>query len=454
MQEAECLPTKVKRSESGIGWRRKNSKHTPKRPSTPPSLRPTLLLPPMRCTGGGLYVGSNGCPPVVTTHIQQVMGRDNNNISNNFHTLDNNLRCQTFPEPTAPSPGPVFHNSEDKSDIAFIVGHEEKWRIPAHRFILEKTAPTLQALLQAGCRDQVEDDTSPSELVSGDRPRIVLRLPDMQPEVFDQMLRYIYTGQVSFSSVESTLQLLQECQIYHLSQLTSHCLEYISKNVSPVNVLTVLSCLLSPKAPSMNPATEQNEPQDNHDNERNELILKCFLIVDGHADRVFQSDAFEKLDRELMMNIVKRPTLKVTSEAVILDAVIRWACRMCKKERKELTLENQRSVLGMTPEEFLLERGKGSHYHHRAIRPERACAVPLPDTWSSWKPEERSNARSSVASPPSELPSTNTESPVSPSNSVQPVNASKRNEKKKKSMSKKLLSGVGDIVICVIQLLD
>lgn len=275
---------------------------------------------------------------------------------------------------------------------------------------------------------------------------------------------------MSFSSIDATLRLLHPCRMYHLPQLASRCLDHISKNVNAFNVLTVLSHLLRSE---IHPPVDNNECHDN-DNERNELVFKCFLIVDRHADEVLQSEAFETVEHELMVEIVKRDSLEISSEAVVFDSVMRWACRACKRQRKELTADNKCSVLDkalflvrylvMTPEEFLrgpvsqgvLSREDKdlflSHLSNGA-----ASSPPLPDRWNGWKINVRRQRCQSnllpVASPHSDAPSTTHEASVSPTNSVQPVTA-KRNERKKKSMSKKFLNGVGDLVICVIQLLD
>ncbi|KFM60453.1 BTB/POZ domain-containing protein 2, partial [Stegodyphus mimosarum] len=443
-----CLPTKVKRSDSGIAWRRKNSsksKHPQRKSSTPPSARPTLLLPPMRCTAGGLRAEENcSTAPVVTTRVQH--GEHGRQPLDSFNT-------QPLPEPSAPSPGHLFYNSEDHSDITFIVGQEE-WRFPAHSFILGKTQPTFLSLLRAASSEKQYEEIRSRFLRNENMdpnlvPPVILKLPDMQPDVFEQILRYIYTNQVSFSTVDSTLRLLHPSQVYHLPQLTSHCLSHISKNVNPSNVLMVLSHLLCPEVhhPSINfsPITSlkdnsSNEENHENDNERNELVFKCFLLVDHHADEVLQSEYFETLEHELMVEIVKRDTLEVSSEAIVFDSVMRWACRACKKQRKELTSDNKCSVLGkalflvrylvMTPEEFLrgpvsqgvLSKEDKELFLSRLTTHNSSPQISLPDRWSTWKiAVKRQNYHSllPVTSPHSELPSSNTDMSVSPSNSIQ-----------------------------------
>ncbi|XP_071033654.1 BTB/POZ domain-containing protein 6-B isoform X3 [Parasteatoda tepidariorum] len=477
-----CLPNKIKKSDSSTAWRRKSqskSKHSHRSSSTPPSTRPTLLLPPMTCTTDNLREEGNGTTaPVVTTRVQQSEDNSQNYI---YHTIDNASQYTPRPEPSAPSPGHLFYNSEDHSDITFIVGPEE-WRFPAHSFILTKSRLTLSAFLRtaqpqladiSSCSDN-NTDTSPAQ-----RSPIILKLPKLQPEVFEQILRYIYTGQVALSNMDTTLRLLYPCRVYHLPILTSHCLHYVSKNVNTTNVLVVLSHLLYPNIHhpallSSNQSDDETSQDDCHDNdnERNELVFKCLLIVDRHADDILQSELFETLEHELMVEIIKRDSLEVSSEAVVFDSVMRWACRACKKQRKELTAENKCSVLGkalflvryltMTSEEFL--RGPVSQgvlsKEDKEILLSRltndGTPVPdssLPDRWSGWKisvKREKCHSLLPISSPRSELVSNSSELGVSSSNSIQPV----KSDRKKKSMSKKLLNGVGDLVICVIQLLD
>ncbi|PRD31463.1 UNVERIFIED_CONTAM: BTB/POZ domain-containing protein 2 [Trichonephila clavipes] len=472
----KCRP-RVKDSESGGGaWRRKNSsKHPRRRSSTPPTPRPTLLLPPMRYTGTLCSdINASTTAPVVTTRVQH------REPETAYLSLEN-THSQNRPLPSAPSPGHIFYNSEDHSDITFIVGQEE-WRFPAHSFILGKTQSTLTALLKAAHGtgyEELQSRLNNMEIQSQPSSPIVLKLPNLQPEVFEQILRFIYTGQVTFLTVDSTLRLLHPSKIYHLPLLTTHCLSHISKNVSTSNVLIVLSHLLCPEVHHHfirqydNDAPSVEECHDN-DNERNELVFKCFLIVDHHADDVLQSELFETLELELMVEIVKRDTLQVSSEAVVFDSVMRWACRACKKQRKELTSENKRSVLGkalflvryltMTPEEFL--RGPVSHgilckedkeiFLYKLSNPNSPTVVSLPERWNGWKISEKRQSQQNLPIATPEMASTNNvDLTVMPSNSTQSANSNvKRNDRKKKSMSKKFLNGVGDLVICVIQLLD
>ncbi|GIY52373.1 hypothetical protein CEXT_727381 [Caerostris extrusa] len=119
----------------------------------------------------------------------------------------------------------------------------------------------------------------------------------------------------------------------------------------------------------------------------------------------------------------------------------------------------------MTPEEFI--RGPVSHgilcnedkevFQSKLNNPSSPSVGSLPDRWNGWKIAEKRQPQQNILplASPDVTTSNSTDLAVMPSNSVQPVNSNtKRTDRKKKSMSKKLLNGVGDLVICVIQLLD
>lgn len=70
---------------------------------------------------------------------------------------------------------------------------QEEWRFPAHSFILGKTQPTLTALLRTASGSQLEDLSvrlaNPEATVAPLESPVVLKLPDLQPDVFEQILR-------------------------------------------------------------------------------------------------------------------------------------------------------------------------------------------------------------------------------------------------------------------------
>ena len=83
-------------------------------------------------------------------------------------------------EPSAPSPGLLLFNSEELSDIVFLVGlNEDKWRIPAHSFVVADASRVFQEIIANTKLDSTREDQKPEIAVT------------CQPEVFHAMLRCV-----------------------------------------------------------------------------------------------------------------------------------------------------------------------------------------------------------------------------------------------------------------------
>jgi hypothetical protein len=83
-------------------------------------------------------------------------------------------------EPSAPSPGLLLFNSEELSDIVFIVGMDANtWRIPAHSFVVSGASRVFEEIIASrkiGNVDQSNDK----------KPEVAVYC---QPDVFHAMLR-------------------------------------------------------------------------------------------------------------------------------------------------------------------------------------------------------------------------------------------------------------------------
>lgn len=85
--------------------------------------------------------------------------------------------------PSAPHAGPLLFNSESESDLTFSVSSnltEERWRFPAHSFILGTSSPVFQALVNS-------NKAIMKELAErNQKPEIYVQCP---PEIFYLVLR-------------------------------------------------------------------------------------------------------------------------------------------------------------------------------------------------------------------------------------------------------------------------
>ena len=76
-------------------------------------------------------------------------------------------------------------NSAEASDIALYCGPRE---FPAHRFLLRARSPYFKGLFASTMRDAAADG---------------LPIADTEPEVFEQLLSWIYTGEVAEAALQA-----------------------------------------------------------------------------------------------------------------------------------------------------------------------------------------------------------------------------------------------------------
>lgn len=311
--------------------------------------------------------------------------------------------------PSAPAPGLVLFNSEEQSDLIFNVGTSqgEIWRIPAHSFVLASSSPVFAKLVESGGKE------------------IAI---NANPEDFQVILSFIYKKEVAFQCVPSTLRLLNLSTSFQLSELTKHCINFLRTKITIANVLDILD------GAYRNSITE------------GQLIGPCLALLDRHADAVFSSvsiNSIEKLDQNLLENILKRDSLSLSSELLAFDAIANWSSHQCLKKRLPVTGDNKRQILGstlfairyllMSKEEFL----KGPYTSDLLTEDEKKYLL------------GKISANPLDQVPPSVLH-------LAQYNLDHPRAASRVSGSKsmKKSASKKLLHGLSGFMVCVIQLLD
>ena len=253
-----------------------------------------------------------------------------------------------------------------------------------------------------------------------------------------------------------------------MRDLIRSCLSYLKQKACPENVVEILSFLRRfslvlndsqlkqssyPSPPLLYPCLDRGTQGDIL---QSELIAKCYAILDSNADDILsRPEAIEFLDHSLLLEILNRDTLQLSSESVAFDCLVTWSCQQCLKQRVPVTGENRRSLLSeavysarylvmslddyvrgpltsdlLTDEEktYLLARLRGEVCD---VAPKamigRKLDVPrksLPLVHSTCDCKSKKRAAGDASGP------------------------------RKKSASKKLLNGLSGFMICVIQLLD
>ncbi|XP_074605389.1 BTB/POZ domain-containing protein 6-like [Brevipalpus obovatus] len=392
--------------------------------------------------------------------------------------------------PSAPSPGLVLFNSEEQSDLIFIVTMDssnhrpdrDDLKFPAHSFIIKESSPIFKEIIHQLNQRQSNQN-------SDQKPIINIQC---RPETLHMLMSYIYKKEVEISSVSSCLALLEVSVKFMLTELTRICLTFLWNCASEFNVLQILTALRkidsnnhynytyrSLKSNGTN--SDHHQPANGHlhplhhrynyhpyyqtfganyENLLNEVNLRCYQILDENAEKILRSEAVCDLDRDMLMDILRRDTLNLESELTAFDCIQRWSVYQCQRELREIGHKTKSDLLGeakymvryltMTKEQFIkgpyssdiLSLDDKSALHEKLLDADK----PLPKHLMSAKIDIPRKFLKAISSGGKSL--------LSQSNANRTSRALAPYDRKKNSALKKLLSGLGDVMIFAIRIFD
>jgi speckle-type POZ protein len=109
------------------------------------------------------------------------------------------------------------------SDVNFNIGGRE---FPAHKNILAARSQYFAAMFKHPTKEQSTNQ---------------VKIEDIDPEVFDQLLRFIYTGRVPLDKLETMAAgLFIAADKYLLDELKMKCENYLLSQMSPDNCVILL----------------------------------------------------------------------------------------------------------------------------------------------------------------------------------------------------------------------
>ncbi|XP_041356595.1 BTB/POZ domain-containing protein 6-like [Gigantopelta aegis] len=191
-------------------------------------------------------------------------------------------------------------------DVTFMVGENRK-RIQAHRLILSLRSCVFLAMLTGPLAEQDN-----------------IEIPDIDPDVFDQFLKFLYTDD-TFIDGRNVIGLLYASKKYDIVDLEKKCLNYMESSLTTHDVCTVM---------------EQSHLYNEED-----LMKQCLKYIWQNGDAVLKSDSFCNLCHDCFTKIIKADELEA-GEASVFEASIYWSDAECRRQGREVTPENRRNFLG------------------------------------------------------------------------------------------------------------
>ncbi|XP_063834440.1 BTB/POZ domain-containing protein 2-like [Ostrinia nubilalis] len=198
-----------------------------------------------------------------------------------------------WPSPHKDSKSRLKHLFETKvlSDCSFMVGKINAQLVLGHRVIISAASPVLEDKLKA----------------AGTNPKVTLT--DVDPEIFQLMLKDIYTDSVDVNS-ETAFDLATAAMAYQMPHLLNACLEYITANLTTKNVLQAYGLVL-------------------HLNDI-ELKKKCEELIKTKTKEVLADSSFEEACLDVVVAVFSLESLDVESELDLLNAADRYAKHITK----------------------------------------------------------------------------------------------------------------------------
>ncbi|KAK3590970.1 hypothetical protein CHS0354_020323 [Potamilus streckersoni] len=191
-------------------------------------------------------------------------------------------------------------------DLTFYIGKERK-EVMAHKYVLISRSSVFYAMLCGPVKE-----TGP------------VSIPDIEPTVFDEFLRFIYYEAFQPNG-ETVMPLLYTAKKYAVSSLVSKCVNWLENEINLDNVCAIL---------------QQAQAYD----EAN-LRRKCLEFIMKNGSSVLKHSSFIKLSPECVEMVLTQEELYVKEEEVY-EAMKNWARNACVQRNIQLSGENLRKVLG------------------------------------------------------------------------------------------------------------
>ncbi|KAK3101944.1 hypothetical protein FSP39_007540 [Pinctada imbricata] len=219
----------------------------------------------------------------------------------------------------------VFRRDGGYSDITVKVSGKE---FPCHKVILAAGSPYFKSMFESGMEESRKS---------------TIELRQVDGEVFEKVIHFIYTGHVQITA--SILQeLFTQAYMFQVTSLVDLCVKFFKDNMDENNCLAALTLA------------------DSHAHQQLYEYAKEFACL--HFSAISRDEDFCRLSSECVIDLLSDRRLRSEGEEQVYDAAIRWLDTDADTERRHGSRFN---ILGcvkfpMLRKTFLLDVvGKSQH---------------------------------------------------------------------------------------------
>ncbi|KAL3105464.1 hypothetical protein niasHT_030332 [Heterodera trifolii] len=174
------------------------------------------------------------------------------------------------------------------ADVHFLV------LLPAHKLILKNASDVFEAMFRFDSKNAKAKNSSPNNPMA-------VEVPDVEPEAFQVMLSFIYSGDLGDLNGYNAMAVFYAAKKYNIPGLVGPSLEFPISKVRNVFLAFAQTRLFDLK----------------------DFSHRCLAYIDENAEILIKSEEFLQIDQKLLCEILDRDQLQITEEISIWKANLR-----------------------------------------------------------------------------------------------------------------------------------
>ncbi|XP_054285031.1 BTB/POZ domain-containing protein 6-B-like isoform X2 [Macrosteles quadrilineatus] len=200
-----------------------------------------------------------------------------------------------------------LHLQSHWSDCAFRAGDEQTEILRAHKLVLAASSPVFEALFYGTLAEKSE----------------IINVPDLEPQTFRLLLKYIYCDSTELDCIDTAGQLLYAAKKYMIPHLARVCLDYLLDHLFINNLWDILAI-----------AEELHEE---------ELLSSCLKVMCQYPGDMWVNPD-ENIGLVTLSRLLDQPSINLL-EAELYQLIADWASAQCSIREISPSAANKRTVV-------------------------------------------------------------------------------------------------------------